>query len=102
MQKSLICGRCKETISSSTYLVSPNASPEYRHFWCLMAYFPMLNRSLKAAVLVGTILILLNQGDFIVSGNFYTALVWKVPLTYMVPFCVATWGAVTNCKSNLD
>ncbi len=102
MQKSLICGRCKETISGSTYLVSPNGSPEYRHFWCLLAYFPMLNRSLMAAGLVGTILILLNQGDFIVSGNFYMALIWKIPLTYMVPFCVATWGAVTNCKFNLD
>jgi len=58
----------------------------------------MLNRSLMAAGLVGTILILLNQGDFIVSGNFYRALIWKIPLTYIVPFCVATWGAVTNCK----
>ena len=102
MQKSLICGRCKETISGATYLVSPTGSPEYRHFWCLLAYFPMLKRSLMAASLVGTILILLNQGDFIVSGNFYKALIWKVPLTYMVPFCVATWGAVINCKSNSD
>ena len=47
MQKSLICGRCKETINGSTYLVSPNGSSEYRHFWCLLAYFPMLNRNLE-------------------------------------------------------
>ncbi|MCS5648550.1 MAG: nitrate/nitrite transporter NrtS [Dehalococcoidia bacterium] len=53
-----------------------------------------------AASLVGTILILLNQGDFIFTGDFYKGLIWKVPLTYLVPFCVATWGAVTNCESD--
>ena len=102
MQKYSICGRCKETINGSIYLVSPNGVPEHRHFRCLLVYFPMLKRSFMAASLVGTILILLNQGDFIFAGDFYKGLIWKVPLTYLVPFCVAMWGAVTNSKSTYD
>ena len=49
-------------------------------------------RSLAAAVIVGTILNLINQGDALFGGK---ALDWlKVGLTYIVPFCVATYGAV--------
>jgi len=45
---------------------------------------------------VGTVLIAINQGDAIVGGRWSIALVWKVPLTYLVPFLVATWGALVN------
>jgi hypothetical protein len=27
---------------------------------------------------------------------------WKVPLTYLVPFLVATWGALLSCRVVLD
>jgi hypothetical protein len=49
-------------------------------------------RSLAAAVLVGTILNLINQGDALFAGR---SLDWlKLLLTYIVPYCVATYGAV--------
>ena len=45
-----------------------------------------------AAIVVGTILNLINQGDALFGGM---ALDWlKVALTYIVPYCVATYGAV--------
>jgi hypothetical protein len=56
----------------------------------------MLRRSLKVAAVVGTILTLLNQGDIILAGGWENALYWKVPLTYCVPFCVATFGSLAN------
>ncbi|PKB71164.1 MAG: hypothetical protein BZY87_06970 [SAR202 cluster bacterium Io17-Chloro-G6] len=58
----------------------------------------MLRRSLMVAVVVGTILTLLNQGDILFSGSVTGAMFWKVPLTYCVPFCVATYGALTNSR----
>ncbi len=58
----------------------------------------MLQRSLLIALVVGTILIAINQGDLLLRGRWNTALIWKVPLTYAVPFCVATWGALTNSR----
>ena len=49
-------------------------------------------RSFAAAVVVGTILNLINQGDALFAG---TAPDWaKLVLTYIVPYCVATYGAV--------
>ena len=48
-------------------------------------------RSLLVALVVGTVLNLINQGDALFVGAELT--VWKAALTYMVPFCVATYGA---------
>ena len=51
----------------------------------------VLMRSLKVACVVGTVLIAINQGDRILAGE---GVDWfKAILTYMVPFCVATYGA---------
>jgi hypothetical protein len=50
-------------------------------------------RSLAAAVIVGTILNLINQGDALFAGR---RLDWaKLLLTYIVPYCVTTYGAVS-------
>ena len=58
----------------------------------------MLRRSAIVAVVVGTILTLLNQGDGLFSGDWNNALYWKIPLTYCVPFLVATYGALTAAR----
>lgn len=51
-------------------------------------------RSSRAALVVGTLLTLLNQGDDLLGGRYSPALWWKIPLTYVVPFLVATYGAL--------
>ena len=63
--------------------------------WCAIRHRPMLRRSIIAAIVVGTILTVLNQGDIIFSGNWNGDLYWKVPLTYCVPFFVSTYGALS-------
>ena len=45
------------------------------------------------ALIVGTILTAINQGDVILAGESPNHL--KAVLTYLVPYCVATYGAVT-------
>ena len=65
---------------------------------CAILHRPMLRRSLIVAVVVGTILTLLNQGDLLLFGNWKVALYWKVPLTYCVPFFVATYGALSTSR----
>ena len=59
---------------------------------------PMLKRSMIAALVVGTVLTVLNQGDTLISGQWNNALYWKIPLTYCVPFIVASYGALTNSR----
>jgi hypothetical protein len=61
-----------------------------------------LKRSLGIAAFVGTVLLSINQGDVLLSARWPAALVWKVPLTYLVPFLVATWGALLSCRVVLD
>lgn len=60
----------------------------------------MLRRSFYTALVVGTLLTTINQGNLLLSGTFPSALAWKVPLTYCVPFCVATWGALINSRAH--
>jgi hypothetical protein len=50
-------------------------------------------RSLYVALLVGTILNLINQGDVLLSVAPVNWL--KVLLTYLVPYAVSTYGAVS-------
>jgi hypothetical protein len=50
-------------------------------------------RSLYVALIVGTILNLINQGEVLFGdGKLNLA---KFFLTYAVPYCVATYGAVS-------
>ena len=61
---------------------------------------------LIAALIVGTILNLINQGDALFAGG--TVNLTKLLLTYAVPYCVATYGAVSfrlaamRTKENAD
>jgi hypothetical protein len=50
-------------------------------------------RSLVVALIVGTVLNLINQGDAMLSGMPIDLA--KLLLTYLVPFCVSTYGAVS-------
>lgn len=51
---------------------------------------PVIYKNLLVALIVGTILTIINQGDIIMGGDIY---VWKVVLTYIVPFLVSSYGA---------
>ena len=47
-----------------------------------------------SALVVGSILTGINHGDTILAGDYPS---WpKVLLTYFVPYCVTTWGAITG------
>ena len=68
-------------------------------FRCGLFHPPVIKRSVRVALLVGTVLTLLNQGDAMLTGKFSHALFWKIPLTYCVPFLVATYGALANNRN---
>ena len=63
---------------------------------CALTHGPLMRRSLIVAIIVGSILTAINQGNVLLSGEFPPSLYWKVPLTYAVPYCVATTGAILN------
>jgi hypothetical protein len=50
-------------------------------------------RSLYVAFIVGTVLNVINQGDALLAVG---SINWvKIILTYIVPYCVSTYGAVS-------
>ncbi|HLZ69439.1 MAG TPA: nitrate/nitrite transporter NrtS [Dehalococcoidia bacterium] len=51
-------------------------------------------RSLATAAIVGTVLTAINQGNFILGHGFSQQILLKMGLTYCVPFCVSTSGAL--------
>ena len=57
-----------------------------------------LKRSLVVALVVGTALNLINQGPEIFSGR--SPVVWKLALTYVVPFLVASYGSYAAFRSS--
>ena len=65
-----------------------------REFLTIAMRTDVRSRATKVALLVGTILVVINQGDVILAGTL-TAMHWlKIALTYCVPYCVSTYSAV--------
>ncbi|MDC3205778.1 nitrate/nitrite transporter NrtS [Paracoccaceae bacterium] len=53
----------------------------------------IIKRAFFTSVAVGSVLLLINHGDGIKIQE-YPAL-WKVGLTYLVPFLVTIWGSIS-------
>ena len=58
----------------------------------------MLKRSVLIALVVGTVLVAINQGGLLFAARWAPTLGWKIPLIYLVPFLVATCGALGQSR----
>lgn len=56
-----------------------------------------LRRSLAVALVIGTALNAINQGPELLAGE--PAVLWKLALTYAVPFLVASYGSYAAFRS---
>ncbi len=92
IERGTLCTACNKRIAG--FIQAARA----RCFWCFLRSPPMLRRSFLTAIVVGTILIAINQGTVLADGDFPASLYWKISLTYCVPFSVATWGALINSR----
>ena len=50
--------------------------------------------AVKVALVVGTLLALINHYDKLATMNFQRSDFFKILLTYLVPYGVSTWSAV--------
>lgn len=75
----------------------PSGAERQRTRWAGLARYCFADgiprRSLGVALVVGTVLNAINQGDVLLSGG--TPDIAKLVLTYLVPYAVATYGAVS-------
>lgn len=96
------CARCHRDLSSIAYELMLNATRVPHCLRCALQFRPMLKRSLFVSLIVGTVLTAINQGNFILSSDFQTAMAWKIPLTYAVPFIVTTTGGLLNARATVS
>jgi hypothetical protein len=64
-----------------------------RRVWQFASDRGVARRSLVVAAVVGTTLNLINQGDALLGASTINWL--KICLTYGVPYCVSTYGAIS-------
>ena len=94
------CESCERPLKRGRRFVFKQSTQEHvRCLRCSFLYWPMIRRSLIASLVVGSLLTAINQGTIMFAGSWDAALYWKIPLTFCVPFCVATYGALANSRN---
>ncbi len=64
--------------------------------WFQVARSPgVVRRALRVAMVVGSVLVLINHGDHLLTGKLASADLYKILLTYCVPYCVSTYSATS-------
>ena len=57
-----------------------------------------LRRNVAVAIVVGTVLNAINQGPELIAGH--SPIIWKLLLTYCVPFAVASYGCYSALRTH--
>ena len=55
----------------------------------------VVSRGLRVGLVVGTILVAINQGNRILAGEWSTEVLFKAVMTYLVSYCVSTHASVS-------
>ena len=93
------CSRCDRMLTDAAYEVRSREGRVVRCLRCVLVFGPLVARSMVICAIVGTLLVAINQGNTIIGGNASLELAWKVPLTYAVPYTVATVSAVLTSRT---
>lgn len=78
--------------------VTVNGHAEQRSWVAIVMAPATVRRSLRVAAVVGSLLVAINYGDRILAGTLLSADFAKIGLTYCVPYCVATYAAVSALR----
>ncbi len=69
--------------------------------WLAAAFRPeVVQRSRRVALLVGTILVVINYTDVLLAGQITLHDGVKMLLTYLVPYAVSTYASVTIIREH--
>jgi len=58
-----------------------------------------VRRSLRVALVVGSLLVAINHGDHLLSGDLPPTGWLKMALTFLVPYAVSTYASVGAIRS---
>lgn len=71
-------------------------------WWRYVLFRPVCIRSLKIAVVVGTVLVAINFGDRLLHGTMPIGDWIKAALNYVVPYCVATYVGANAARDRVQ
>ncbi len=63
----------------------------HKSFWALLFCKKSMIRAIIISMIIGTLLTIINQGDMIINGGMPP--IWKIILTYLVPFSVSSYSS---------
>lgn len=58
-----------------------------------------ISTALLVAVVIGSVLNIINSYDVFIEGKFSTKNIIKIMLTYITPFCVSLYSSVKATKN---
>lgn len=61
-------------------------------------YRPHLRKTIRVALLVGTVLFCINQLVVVLNGKANASVWLRTGLTYLVPFCVSNYGILVATR----
>ena len=70
-------------------------------FFALAISRVVVSRAIKVAIIFGTVLVLINYGEKILNLSLTSKDWFKIVLTYLVPYSVSTWSAVSALKAKV-
>lgn len=71
-------------------------APQKPHWLAIAFRASVVTRGVKIALVVGSVLAILNHGDKIYSNTLSQGDFYRILITYLVPYCVSTYSAVRN------
>ncbi len=68
----------------------------------VMVYPPFLKKTIRVALIVGSVLFTINHLDEVISGRATAAVWFKGALTFLVPFCVSNIGILVATRRKIE
>lgn len=69
-------------------------------FWEIATDPLVVKRATRIALIVGTVLAVINHGDQMFFGGLNLSIILKIFLTYCVPYSVSTYSSVLAIREN--
>lgn len=79
----------------------PPTWSSWREALRVCAYPPHLKKTVRIALLVGTILFAINQLVVVLHGRADASVWLRTGLTYLVPFCVSNYGILVATRRRI-
>ena len=75
------------------------AESQNMNFFYLILSDGTPKRAFLTALVVGSFLTAINHGDLMLEGALPP--IWKILLTYCVPYCVTSWGSYLGKRQTI-